>query len=72
MYRQYATAPVKSLPDFRFTEVRVLTFGSGIIKTHGWVHVPSGVDAGGFDKKADAIKSAREYRNAWKKEQEAR
>lgn len=71
MYRNYATAPVTSLPKVHFTCAEVLTFGRGIIKTHGWLHTPTGVDGHGYATKADAVKGARQYLAALRAEQKA-
>jgi hypothetical protein len=64
MYRTYTTAPITSLPGFRFTQTQVLTFGRGIIVTHAWEDTTTGVDGGGYDTKAEAVRGARAYRKA--------
>lgn len=68
MFREYTTAPVSGLADFKFTQVRVAVFRSTTTVTHGWVHIPTGDFAGGFTTKRDAIASARKYRDALKAE----
>lgn len=69
MWNTQNTADVKGLEGFTFSKIRVLTYGQGIITTHGWVHGPSGADAHGFGSKAEAVASARRYRDAWREEQ---
>lgn len=69
MWNERPTASVRGLEEFEFTRTEVLTWGSGIIVTHHWLHKPTGVDGTGYPTKREAVRVAREYRAMLKIEQ---